>query len=189
MNRPETPKSIIVWATTYLVLALSPVVLVLACTPGDGAVVASKLQPGDVDPNAPAGWPLAIGEPDFVSWSLPGSARDEFVFWEGNCCINWVNRVPYTAKWRTGVKDGKSWDFYEGHVPAEPIVLPAKVSRAESARLRLSQFEYEVNLVRKNDPETYSSQEYQDFLIKYRKIAEDRVSRAEAADAAEVEGR
>jgi len=92
-------------------------VAVIACS--DGASVDAAAD-DNIDPNAPEGWPLAIGDPDIAPAGMGGGGIDErFEYWEGNCCINWVNGVPYTAKWRLDIKDGKLWGFYEGHVPAE----------------------------------------------------------------------
>lgn len=75
----------------------------------------------NTDPNAPEGWPLAIGEPDIKPWGRPWQrgVADDFERWTGNCCINWVDGVPYTAEWHMGEKDGLPWNFYKGHVPAE----------------------------------------------------------------------
>lgn len=63
---------------------------------------------------------MAIGDPDIAPWGRPGGVDARFEFWKGNCCINWVDGVPYTAKWRMGDIDGIPWDFYEGHVVAKP---------------------------------------------------------------------
>ena len=91
---------------------------------------------GEDDPNAPPGWPLAIGDADVVEFLAPGGVREDFEYWEGNCCVNWVDGVPYTARWRVGMKDDQLWEYYEGHVRAEPTVAPS-----EAVRLRLRRIE------------------------------------------------
>ena len=75
---------------------------------------------GDVDPKAPPGWPLRIGDPDFVEWAMPGGVDTGYESWLGNCCISVVDGVRYTAKFRIGTRNGKSYNIYEGHVKAEP---------------------------------------------------------------------
>ena len=111
------------------------------------------LRPGDMDPNAPPGWPLAIGDPDVVPWGAPGGVDGIFESWKGNCCINWVDGIPYTAKWETGVKDGQSWDFYEGHVRAEPVGDGPKMSPVESVRFSHRAFQLHVAKVFEDTPE------------------------------------
>lgn len=93
---------------------------VIACSDGESV---NAVPDKNIDPNAPEGWTLAIGDRDYVpaGLGLRGGAEEGFEYWEGNCCINWVNGVPYTAKWRLEVVDGQIWSFYEGHVPAEPV--------------------------------------------------------------------
>ena len=75
---------------------------------------------GDMDPNAPPGWPLAIGDPDFVEVPKEGSVMAMFDDWLGNCCHHEVDGVHYTAKFSPGVRNGKHYWIYEGHVKAEP---------------------------------------------------------------------
>lgn len=79
-----------------------------------------ELKVGDVDPNAPPGWPLVIGDPDIVPWGHPGGIAEMFDYWEGNCCINFVDGVPYTVKWEIETRDGVSVNVYMGHVRAVP---------------------------------------------------------------------
>ncbi len=162
------------WLGRAVALALA--LASLACDGGD-VDASAELQVGDMDPNAPEGWPLAIGDPETVPWLMPGGVRDGFEYWERNCCINWVDGAPYTATWRTGVKDGQSWDFYEGHVPSVSKAFP-KVSALESARLGLADFEHSMNSVKENDPEGLADPEFQDFIGKYRSWAQERIERA-----------
>ena len=75
---------------------------------------------GDMDPNAPPGWPLAIGDPDFVEIPKLGGVRYMYDDWLGNCCHHEVDGVHYTAKFSIGARDGKYYWIYEGHVKAEP---------------------------------------------------------------------
>lgn len=75
---------------------------------------------GDMDPNAPPGWPLAIGDPDFTEVPKLGSVTELFDEWLGNCCIHEVDGVHYTAKFSPGVRNGKHYWIYQGHVKAEP---------------------------------------------------------------------
>ena len=75
---------------------------------------------GDMDPNAPPGWPLAIGDPDFVEIPKLGGVRAMFDDWLGNCCHHEVDGVHYRAKFSIGARNGKYYRIYEGHVKAEP---------------------------------------------------------------------
>ena len=75
---------------------------------------------GDMDPNAPPGWPLAIGDPDFVEIPKLGGVRAMFDEWLGNCCHHEVDGVHYRAKFSIGARNGKYYRIYEGHVKAEP---------------------------------------------------------------------
>ncbi len=80
-----------------------------------------ELGVGDFDPKAPEGWPLAIGDRDIVPGGMAGGVAWQFETWKGNCCINWISGVPYTAKWRSeDPEDVFGWQIYEGHVEATP---------------------------------------------------------------------
>ncbi len=81
---------------------------------------AGQLRVGDFDPKAPVGWPLAIGDRDAEITDMVEFV-DQFDSWKGNCCINWIDGVPYTAKWRLENNNMIfGWKIYEGHVRAEP---------------------------------------------------------------------
>lgn len=91
-----------------------------ACDPSVGLHDDREPGIGDRDPNAPPDWPLAIGDPDLVEAGPLGGVRFMYDGWLGNCCVHKVNGVYYTAKFSPGVKNGKLYWFYEGHVKAEP---------------------------------------------------------------------
>lgn len=109
---------------TGRVLAAFLIALMAGCGEDASFGVAADGKPGigDVDPNAPPGWPLRIGDADFVEWGMPGGVTDRYdETWLGNCCINVVDGVRYTAKFGIGDRNGKSYSIYEGHVRAEPV--------------------------------------------------------------------
>ena len=170
------------------------VVLVIAMSAGlachtEGVIEADAPRVGDYDPNAPPGWPLAIGDPETVSWWAPGGVREDFDYWEGNCCINWVDGVPYTAKWRDGWKDGVNWQFYEGHVPAEPRMTWKTRKRTPEVALSLTigdlmRFDSSLAAFRESDPETYQTQDFQEFVAQYRS---ERLARIERYRRGEIE--
>ena len=157
----------------------------VACVTEDTQSPVFELHSGDMDPNAPPGWPLAIGDADVVPWGAPGGLDGAFESWKGNCCINWVDGIPYTAKWRTGVKDGQSWDFYEGHVRAEPVGDDPRMSPVESVRFSHRAFQLYVAKVFEDTPERRDDPVFMEHVEKTEAMYRDRL---EAAKRKEAEG-
>lgn len=158
----------------------------VACGLEDPESPALELQSGDMDPNAPPGWPLAIGDPDVVPWGAPGGVDGAFESWKGNCCINWVDGTPYTAKWRTGVKDGQSWDFYEGHVRAEPIGDDPKMSPVESVLFTQRAFQLYVAKVFEDTPGRRNDPLFMEQIEKTNEMYRDRLEAAKLKEAGEA---
>ncbi len=101
-------------------LAASALCFILVVCQDSGVATDGRLSVGDYDPKAPDGWPLAVGDRDTEISNVAGVAR-HFEYWKGNCCINWIDGVPYTAKWRLEESGNIfGWRIYKGHVRAEP---------------------------------------------------------------------
>ena len=111
------------WNLAGVAKAVSVLLFVMAAACDDANVgVPHDGKPGigDMDPNAPPGWPLAIGDPDFVEVPKLGGVRAMFDDWLGNCCHHEVDGVHYRAKFSIAARNGKYYRIYEGHVKAEP---------------------------------------------------------------------
>ncbi len=106
--------------TNPFALCLLVATAALAGCNGDlGVGAADELKIGDIDPKAPEGWPLAIGDRDIVPMGMAGGVGSRFEFWKGNCCINWIEGIPYTASWREE-EALFGWKYYAERVEAKP---------------------------------------------------------------------
>ena len=97
--------------------ALAVLLFATAAACDDASVdVAHDGEPGigDMDPNAPPGWPLAIGDPDFVEIPKLGGVRYMYDDWLGNCCHHEVDGVHYTAKFSIAPGTGNTTGYTKG---------------------------------------------------------------------------
>lgn len=140
---------------TMLLGTIAGLLVAAACdaptTGSDGYEIAEgyfiPLEPGSIDPKAPPGWPLAIG--DTISWERERKMWDDFEWWEGNPFASEVDGVYYRPKFErmAGLIDmfGNSTAFADSLAWVAPwddvyvfVGYVEALTRAEKRALRLA---------------------------------------------------